>query len=139
MREQFDFDFIRGNIFTTATDRVLETIDEEEIAIIVAKDERVAGVKPPIAPGIGSGLRIAVVPVVHCPRLLSPDDKLTHSALGTSQSFSSTSLTSTPDRGRPQVPGFTGFSLDRSGVLISVMLNSVKTSTSNRLLKAGPL
>lgn len=47
--------------------------------------------------------------------------------------------TSTPGRGRPQVFGLPGLAEDISGVLISVMLNSVKTSTPNRSWNAGPL
>jgi hypothetical protein len=43
----------------------------------------------------------------------------------TSQSFSSTTLASTPGRGRPQVPSGAGFLADRIGVDTSVMLNTV--------------
>ena len=43
----------------------------------------------------------------------------------TSQSCSSTMRTSTPGRGRPQVPSGDGFGPDTSGVETSVMLKTV--------------
>src|SRR6185437_16626791 len=80
MAEQFNLDFMGGDIFAAATDRVLEPVDEMVVAIDVT-EERVAGMKPAIAPGIRCRLRIGVVAVVHRPGRFGAQDHLSDLAI----------------------------------------------------------
>ena len=48
----------RGDVLAAPPDRVLDAVDEVEVAVLVVA-ERVAGVEPAVAPGRGGRLRHA--------------------------------------------------------------------------------
>src|SRR5690348_17069365 len=75
MAEQLHFDFIRRNILAAAADRVLEAVNEVVVAVTVA-EEGVSGVKPAVAPGVRSRLRVGVVSVIHGPWCFGAQDHL---------------------------------------------------------------
>ena len=74
MGEDFGLDLERGDVFAAAADRVLQPVDEIEIALGVAP-EAVAGVEPAVAPGGGGRLGIAGVAVRHGPGAIGAHDE----------------------------------------------------------------
>ena len=75
MRAHLDLDLERRDVLAAAANRVLHAVDEIEIAVLVAA-EGVAGVEPAIRPGLGGGLRVAVVAAVHRPGAIGADQHL---------------------------------------------------------------
>jgi len=69
----FNLHFEGGNILTTPTNGILETIDEEITSIPLAKG--VAGMEPAISPGSCCALRVQIVAVVDDPWLRRPQNQ----------------------------------------------------------------
>ena len=81
MAEQDLLDLEGGNVLAAPADRVLEPIDEAEIAVGLAHDT-IAGVEPAIAPGLGGFLRRAEVFIGKCQRLVGPHHQLARRSVG---------------------------------------------------------
>ena len=79
MGHDLAFHLERGNVFAAAADRVLDPVDEVEIAVLVAA-KGIAGVKPAVAPGARGGFGVLVVPAVHRPRPIAADHHFTDRA-----------------------------------------------------------
>ncbi len=82
-REAVDlvFDLHRRNVLAAAADRVLDPVDEVEVAVGVAH-QHVTGVVPQVAPRPRGPLRMVPVAVGHDPRHFRPHQRLAGHAVG---------------------------------------------------------
>ena len=122
--EHLGLDLKRRDIFAAPPDGVFEPVDKIKIALGVAT-KGIAGVEPAVAPG---GRRSRWISRIAVAGRHGQSVRITSSptaSTGSSQSFSSTMRTSTPERGRPVLPSAVGFAPVTIGIEISVMLKCV--------------
>ena len=109
MGADLGLDLERGDVLAAAADRVLHAVDEEVVAVLVRRGRRrrcgtSRCARPAPSPRDSCSSRGSSPRAGRCARSARRP-----SPGATSQSFSSTTRTSTPGRGRPQVPSGAGF------------------------------
>ena len=81
MAQRLGFHLERRDVLAAAANAVLEAIDEEKVAVVVAT-KRVAGVEPAVAPRRGRRLRVAVIAGRQFPGPRGAQDQFTHLPVG---------------------------------------------------------